>query len=279
MKTILVPVDFSETSANALKYAADFSKDIDADRIILLKSVYLSMYAQLLPSADFVQLSTNDIDAARQKAQSQLREIGSQFVDKCNRSLKVETAISELPLLRSIHQVVEEQKPDLIIVGSGGSSFLDDSYIGGQVVAISKTSAIPVLIIPSKVKYKKIDKALVPCDFAAIARLDMLKNIPGSKKWIHPQLLVLNVATHQKHLAQNDGHTTALKELLQHYEYKVYCSEYDNTVKGILDFAQKHAVQLIIALPGKYSFFYSFTHKSITDALALNALHPVLILK
>jgi nucleotide-binding universal stress UspA family protein len=279
MKTILIPVDFSETSANALKYAADFSKDIDIDRIILLKSVYLSMYAQLLPSTDFVQMSTSDIDSARQKAQDQLREIGMQFVDKCNRSLRVETAISEFPLLRAIHQLIEEQEPYLLMVGSGGSSFLDDSYIGGQVVAISKTSKIPVLIIPSKVKYKKIEKALVPCDFAAISRLDMLKNIPGSKKWIHPELLILNITTHQKHLTENDDHTHALKELLQHYEYKVHCAEYNNTVKGILDFAQKHVVQLIIALPGKYSFFYSFTHKSITDALALNALHPVLILK
>jgi nucleotide-binding universal stress UspA family protein len=190
MKTILVPVDFSETSGNALKYAADFSCDIDVDRIILLKSVYLSMYAQLLPSADFVQLTAVDIDAARAEAQGQLTVIGHKFIKACDQSIKVETAISELPLLRAIHQVVEEQKPNLLIVGSGGSSFLDDSYIGGQVVAITRTSAIPVLIIPANVKYQKIEKALVPCDFAAIDRLGVLDKIPGSKKWINPELLV-----------------------------------------------------------------------------------------
>jgi hypothetical protein len=36
---------------------------------------------------------------------------------------------------------------------------------------------------------------------------------------------------------------------------------------------------MIIALPGKYSFFYNLTHKSITQAIALNAARPVLILK
>ncbi|WP_259067841.1 universal stress protein [Mucilaginibacter sp. X4EP1] len=279
MKTILVPVDFSETSANALQYAADFSKDIDVDRIILLKSVYLSMYAQLLPSADFVQLSSVDISSARREAKEQLKEIGHQFIRDCDDCVKVETAISELPLLRAIHQVIEEQKPNLLIAGSGGSSFMDDSYIGGQVVAIAKTSAIPVLIIPSKVKYQTVKKALVPCDFAAIDRLGVLDKIPGSKKWINPELLVLNIATSQKHQTENDGHTTALKDLLDNYKYKTYCEECDSTVKGILTFAQKYDVQLIIALPGKYSFFYSFTHTSITDALTQNTTHPVLILK
>src|SRR6202790_3436185 len=76
MKTLLIPIDFSAATENVLKYAADFSCDTHIERIILLKSFYVSLYAQLLPSADFVQLSAEDIDGERQKVEEDLNTLG-----------------------------------------------------------------------------------------------------------------------------------------------------------------------------------------------------------
>jgi nucleotide-binding universal stress UspA family protein len=278
MKTILIPIGFSDTSANALQYVADFSKDVEIDRIILLRSVYVSVYAQILPSTDFVQLSAEDIGEERSQTEELLKDISRKLVTKCDPCLKIETITSPEPLLRSIQEVIEDEKPNMLIIGSENDAG-NESYVSGLVVAIAKTSSIPVMIIPANVRYKKIERALVPCDFAAISRLDMLKKIPGSKKWLHPQLMVLNISNQQKHHNPNEERANALKELLEEYEYKVYHAETRNTIEGILDFAKKYDAQLIISLPGKYSFFYSFTHRNITDALALNEHHPVLILK
>jgi hypothetical protein len=119
----------------------------------------------------------------------------------------------------------------------------------------------------------------VPCDFAAISRLSALKGFRDPKKWLHPELMVLNVNPKQNHRADDVHLAAGLVELLEGYEYKVYFSEDQDTVHGILDFAEKKDAQLIIALPGKYSFFYNLTHRSITKALALNSKLPVLILK
>ncbi len=257
---------------------ADFSKDVEIDRIILLRSVYVSVYAQLLPSTDFVQLSAEDIGEERSETEERLKDISRKLGTNCDPCLKIETITSPEPLLRSIQQVIEDEKPNMLIIGSETDTG-NESYVSSLVVAIAKTSSVPVMIIPANVRYKKIENALVPCDFAAISRLGMLKKIPGAKKWLHPHLMVLNISSQQKHHNPNEERANALKELLEEYEYKIYHAENRNTIEGILDFAKKHDAQLIIALPGKYSFFYSFTHKSITDALALNAYHPVLILK
>jgi nucleotide-binding universal stress UspA family protein len=278
MKTILIPIGFSDTSANALQYVADFSKDIEIDRIILLRSVYVSVYAQVLPSLDFVQLSADDIGEERSQTEERLKDISRRLVTKCDPCLKIETITSGEPLLNSIMQVIEDEKPSMLIVGSENDEGAE-SYLSSQVIAIAKSSPVPVMIIPANVRYKKIEKAVVPCDFAAISRLDMLKKIPGAKKWLHPRLMVLNISNQQKHHDPSEERANVLKELLEDYEYKVYHAENRDTIEGILDFAKKQDAQLIIALPGKYSFFYSFTHKNITDALALNADHPVLILK
>jgi nucleotide-binding universal stress UspA family protein len=278
MKTLLIPVDFSGTSSNTLKYAAELSKDTAVERIILLNNYYLSIYQQLLPSADFVQVSADKVNEERQNVDERLKSMGHKLAKKCGPSIKIETAVSELPLLRAIYQMIAREKPHMLIIGSDNN--MDESYIGEQVIAIAKTSNIPVLIVPAHAKYKKIKLALVPCDFNAVSRLTLLKEIRSSNKWLcPPELVVLNVDPKQAYLAHEEENFNALKEILESYKYRVYYSEDRDIVHGILDFANKHNAQLIIALPGNYSFFHNLTHHSITNALGLNANQPVLILK
>ena len=91
--------------------------------------------------------------------------------------------------------------------------------------------------------------------------------------------MILNIDPKHKYPANDKEVAAGLVPLLEGYDYSVYHSEDKDTVGGILNFARKNDPQLIIALPGKYSFFYDLTHRSITNALALNATRPVLILK
>lgn len=278
MKTILIPVDFSATSANALKYTVELIKDIEVGRIILLKTFYKSVYEQLLPSADFVQLSADDIQQERNAINEQLKNLTENLLKNCAPDIKIQTAISELPLLRSIHQLIADEQPDLLIIGSDGSS-ADESYIGQHVVSIARTSPAPVLIVPADVIYQPIQKVLLPCDFAAVSRLNVLKSIRNPLNWSKPELLVLNIDPKQTHISHEEEHLNLMEELLEDYRYEIFYSDEQNTVQGILNFARSHGAQLITVLPGKYSFFYKFTHSSTSEALALNSNEPILILK
>jgi nucleotide-binding universal stress UspA family protein len=279
MKTLLIPIDFSATSGNVIRYATDFVKDIPVERIILLKSYYTSMAAQLLPSADFVQLNAQEISDERQKIESHVKFIAHKLLKKCSVSIRVESGISELPLLRAIHETIDAERPDLVMIGSDYSAGEGHSPIGEQVIPISKASTAPVLIIPAGLRYQPIKQALVPCDFSAISRMAILKGLRPLRQWLHPELIILNVAPGKTSRAHKEENTGALKELLENYVYRVYYAKDENVVHGILDFSDRHEVQLIIALPGHYSFFSNLTHKSITNALAVNADQPVLILK
>ena len=165
------------------------------------------------------------------------------------------------------------------MIGSDHSSREVHSPIGEEVISIAKTSAVPVMIIPSGLRYQNIKQALVPCDFAAISRMALLKELRSTEQWLHPELIILNVDPGNANGVHAEEDTNALKEMLESFAYQVYYSEDKNVVHGILDFSEQHQVQLIIALPGHYSFFRNLTHKSITNALAVNANQPVLILK
>lgn len=278
MKTLLIPVDFSGSASNVLKYAVKFSKDTAIERIILMTNYFVSIYEQLLPSADFVQLSADDMNEARQTIYESLKSIARKLAEECGPSIKIETAVSELPLLRAIHQMINQERPQMLMIGSNDN--LDESNIAQHVVAIAKTVNIPVLIIPARVKYQKIELALLPCDFNAVSRLALLKEVRSSHPWmLQTELIVLNIDPKQAYLTHREENARALEEMLESYKYQVYYSENPDIVYKILDFANKHDVQLIIALPAKYSFFYHLTHHSISRSLELNARWPVLILK
>jgi nucleotide-binding universal stress UspA family protein len=277
MKTILIPVDFTETSNNAIQYAANLSCDARVERIILLKSYYTSVYAELLPSPDLVQLSEDDIAQERQKFLALLKTLSTHISNNCPAHIKVETVISNLPLLRAIHQTIANEQADVLIVGSDGNSA--ETYIGDHIISIAKTSTIPVLIVPANVKYKHIKTALVPCDLDAISSLDVLRSLRTSQNWPQPELMILSVDPNHKHTASKAKNAEAIAQVLEGYTHHIHYTRHHNTVQGILTFADTHHAQLIIALPGKHSFFYNLTHKSITEALSHNAKKPVLILK
>ncbi len=279
MKTLLIPVDFSDATENVIKYAAGFSCDTHVERIILLKSYYVSVYEQLLPSADFVQLSPEDIDEERERVESSLKHLSRELKGKCLPSIQIKTALSELPLVNAIHQLIADEQPNMVMLGTDKVLYEDDGYVSEQIIVIAKTSSVPVMIVPNHTKYKKIEEALVPCDFGAISRLSALEGFRDPKKWLHPKLLLLNVDPKQKHVVSDEQLAAGLVELLEGYEYEIFHSEDKDTVHGILNFADEHDPQLIIALPGQYSFFRNLTHHSITKALALNANRAVLILK
>jgi len=181
MKTLLIPIDFSATSGNVIRYAIDFVKDVPVERIILLKTYYTSMAAVLLPSADFVQMDAQEISDERQKIESHVKFIAHKLLKKCNSSIQVESGISELPLLSAIHEAIAAEQPDLIMIGSDHNSREGHSPIGEQVISISKMSTAPVLIIPAGLHYRSVKQALVPCDFAAISRIALLKGLESSQ--------------------------------------------------------------------------------------------------
>src|ERR1700744_2528194 len=259
MRTILIPVDLSEASENVLDYAADFCADNCVDRVILLKCHYVSVYEQLLPTPDFVQRDAYTIEEERTLLKERLIAAGQRLRKKCSETTQVETAMSSEQLVRAVHNQIAEKQPNLVMIGCDKTSEETNNRSGEQIIALAKTSPIPVMIVPSNVKYQKIETALVPCDFSAISRLEALQGWHSRQRWLHPELMVLSVDPKQKQITEDGKLSAGLQDMLHGYSYTVYSSHANNMSNGILSFARKQDVQMIIALPGKYSFFYNLT--------------------
>jgi len=186
----------------------------------------------------------------------------------------VKYAISDFPLLRAIHQAINSLDPDLLIAGSDSEG--DESPIGDEIITISKSSPVPVLVIPSGCRYEPVKKALLPCNFADLSSLTLLEGLTPLES---VQLKLLNVDPDNDFANQRSEIEQSISELLLDYKHDFNYSTNEDIVEGILEFFNNNNIQLVIALPGKRSFFYRLTHTSISQALTQNSAKPVLLLK
>jgi nucleotide-binding universal stress UspA family protein len=275
MSTYLVPVDFSNTADHAAKYAARLSFAMTNSKIILLNAYYVSEYESILPTPDLIV--TTDVHIADEitRRLEALEKLKIKLLE-INPKVDIEIYLTRETLLRSIIDRVNREEIELIIIGSNGKKAKDESDIGSNAIKISKSSPVPVLVVPPKADYQSIRKAILACDFKKVKEvipMHALKNILSKHAL---ELLVLNI---------NSGHTIDsqeehfLHEMLKDFYPAYHYSDHPDTIKGIVKFAKSEEAQLIIALPKKYSFFENLLHESVSQKLTIKSHVPVLLLK
>ncbi|HEY0175113.1 MAG TPA: universal stress protein, partial [Pedobacter sp.] len=62
-------------------------------------------------------------------------------------------------------------------------------------------------------------------------------------------------------------------------QVKYLYTDHENIEEGILDFADEHAVDLLIAVPKEYNFLERIFHRSLTKNLAYRTHLPLLVFK
>ncbi|HEY5462688.1 MAG TPA: universal stress protein [Hanamia sp.] len=282
MKTLLVPIDFTTTSENTVNYAAEWSKKYKYERIILLKSFYTSMYENVIMAGEFANVDQHYLNRIRDEEKEQLTMISKRLAVMTGDEITVHIAVSELPLIRAILEIIKYEKPVMILLGSDNINNSNEGLISANVIPIARISPIRVLIVPAKQSYQPVEKALVPFHLNSVHALDKINRLRSSPQWQNVNLFVLNIDTKQGKLIQNENFKETEKSLhnyLNNFHHEIYYESNKNVIDGILNFEKINQVQLLIALPGVHSFLYSLTHKSVSEALYRRCHLPVMILK
>jgi nucleotide-binding universal stress UspA family protein len=282
MRTILVPVDFTSTTENAVKVAAQWAKKYEYTHIILLKTSEESEFDYLHIAEGHSFVNEESINSLLEKTELRLNELTNIIAEK-SPEIKVSKAISDWTLTRSINDLLSDQPTiELIILGSDDQAASNDSLVSENIIGIARTSPVKILVVPNSYHYSTIKNILIPCDVDSIAKLDRLFHHKSIIQQQDVQLMFLNIHTKES----NDSierKKTEIKEYihqnLTEIPSKIYYSYDKNIINGILTFASSNETDLIIALPGKHSFLYYLTSTSISEGIYQNVNQPVLILK
>jgi hypothetical protein len=100
---------------------------------------------------------------------------------------------TEEPLVRSIKHINEQEKPNLIIAGRDGNTYVEHSSINKLLINITRTSTVSVLIVPVIYKHQKVEKVVLAVDFKTVLNTQLISAIEERSNWFDPEMMVLNV--------------------------------------------------------------------------------------
>ena len=193
MKKILVPIDFSQHSKNALHIAAEIASKSGAALEMLhvnLAAIYSVPFSEYSAGANFVV----EDDTYDESAASVLEKMKMELLSMPKYSnLDIKVRVEEGYLHTSVRNVANEDGVDLVVMGTRGTAGVGEFLVGSNTEKVIRTAPCPVLAVPEKAK---------PFDLTTVLLPSTLKNDQGGvfnyvAKWeklfdFHVKVLYLN---------------------------------------------------------------------------------------
>ena len=278
MKNILVPVDFSDASFNAINYAAFLANAFNA-RITLVHA-YTDTSAFDERANTKVYDSQEELEAANEKfLKKEIDGIARKF------TVKTEGLVMKGKPVNVIGEVAEKINPGIIVMGMKGKGESNSRFGSTTTRMIAKTS-IPLLIIPKNAGYKTIDAITLASDFNDEKLPFNFLILEELIKKFNPFIEILNVR------GKKDPKLTAEVKLLavivagkmstdlagDKHNYSFNIIEKDNIEEGINKFIKKHPTDLLVMVARKRGYTNKIFGPSHTKIMTKETKIPLLVL-
>ncbi len=276
MKKILVPVDFSPKSEEALKVAAKIASDIGAEIYVL--------HLLDIPNGEVDLIDGKQVPKGPMAMMlfEATHHRFDEFLDKdyLDNIPVYEKVLTDAPV-EGISDFAQKNHIDFIVMGSHGTSGVEEFFVGSNTEKVVRTSKIPVLVIKQPADQFKVEKVIIAGKFKG-ENIDEFKKVMEFIKMFNPEIYLVRVNT-----ISNFKSTKEIEDIFEAFfkkvpEYKCFKPViYDDyTVQeGIFNFADKIGADLItLATRGRQGIMH-FLSGSITEDVVNAAKRNILTIK
>ena len=141
LKKFLVPIDFSDCSRHALKYAAAFAKQFGGE-ITLLSVVQDKHTAFEYGRTDFADM----LEARRKRSEEELAKLAREQL----KNIPYRTLVQLGKPFEEIIQTARESDIDLIVISTHGNMGLTKTELGSTAERVIRYATCPVLVVRQK---------------------------------------------------------------------------------------------------------------------------------
>lgn len=273
MKKILVAVDFSESSLNALKYAVAFAKSVQAELSVM--TVYNTMnYTPLSVLGDINKHLIDDSVALKNK----LEKLVAPLCKKSNVPYKTHCIVG-IPEIE-IQKFARKFHTSLIIMGQTGSGGIKKFLLGSTTSHVVNTSGVPVLIVPVKYKFKPYKKIAFTSDLNP-KNISFMKGVIEFAKYFDSTITVLYIDTEGGY--EVDNKILQMQGLItKKYGYEKIKGVILNDIKvqsGINEYINKHKPDIAVLVKYHPGLSKLISAKTNSGRLADSFNLPVLVLE
>lgn len=143
MKTILVPIDFSDVTARVTETARKFAAAFESRIVLLSVAEPEPDFVGFDPGPSTVRMAVaRDFKVERQR----LEELKAECA---NSGCEVTALHIQGPIVEKILHEVGSQQADLIVIGSHGHGAFYDLLVGSVTQGIIKGARCPVVVVPA----------------------------------------------------------------------------------------------------------------------------------
>jgi nucleotide-binding universal stress UspA family protein len=259
MKDVIIPVDFSETSLNAARYAADMLIGKADARIILYhmfkepeEAITAGQYLESL-KAEMEQKGVLNIELEK--------ELGDDLIDNLGRLAYQKTA-------------------ELIIMGISEKDEWRQLFIGSNTLKMADQNICPVMIIPNDARFTGIKNIALTSDFQDVDATTPVLAIKTVLEIFNASLHIVNV-DNEHYVSLTEEYLVErgkMQKMFAEFNPEFYFIGMNDFYDAIEQFSRDRNIDLIIIIPKNHSFInslFSF-NTSHTKKLAFNSSVPIL---
>ncbi|QEC66248.1 universal stress protein [Panacibacter ginsenosidivorans] len=273
MKKIIVATDFSATAANAAKYAAQMALAVDAELHLLHIYELPVVYMELPISMTDAELTAN--------ARKAMNELKNSLFALTNNKVHIKSEIVMGTFFTELNTICNKIHPFAVIMGSQGKTAAERLFFGTHAVYAMKHLPWSLIAVPPEAKFSAIKTIGLACDFENVS-----ETIPVDE--IRSMVTDFDATLHILNIGKQDGFDSAivrqsriLREKLSSSKPVYHFLADKNIDEGILNFAEKNKIDLLVIIPKSHSLIDKLMHKSHTRQMVLHssyvpvmALHP-----
>lgn len=258
MKDVIIPVDFSETSLNAARYAADMLSGKPDAHVILYnmftdekESETTGKYLESLKGELLQKGVADNIEC--------IKEYGDNLIDCLGR-------------------LAHQKNAELIVMGISEKDEWQQLFTGSNTLKMADQNVCPVMIIPHVSKYSGIKNIALTSDFRNTDTTTPVLAIKTILKMFDASLHIVNV-DNEHYVALTDEYL-AERNKMQHmfadFNPEFYFIGMNDFYEAIEQFSTDKNIDLLIVIPKNHSFINSIFSHSHTKKLAFRSSVPIL---
>ena len=269
MKNILVPVDFSQPSIEAFKFAINLITKSKGS-ITVLHAIDLPMvvYGSSLDMPIYtydVTVRKNLTKNAQDRFQKLIRQYG-----RSNK--KISLKVEEGSVFSVIRTYSEKRKFDLIVMGTQGATGLREFFIGSNTEKVVRFSRIPVLAIRKSVPVSSIRNIVYPCSLET-GQAGFIKKLKALQHYFQARLHVLYLNTPLNFVRDGELNAFVRKNKLTKCTTYIRSDRYE--ANGINSFVNEiKADMLVMPTHGRKGFAHWF-YGSVTEDIVNHIQCPI----
>lgn len=277
MKKILFPTDFSKTAENAFLYALNLAQGLNAEILVLNSYEIPVISATNAGQPELLQevyntIELNGFEYFKNQAPL-LRKIAE---DAGYHSINLSFQYEEGTVPFVINTILEKEVVDLIVMGTTGSSTIENKIFGSNTVHVLNNVTVPVLTVPSE------------CEFTELKKIGFATSLKETDKASLHELIALAKPLNAKieclHVVQDDD--TAYEAVLNNWiaefsplNVHFHTYEGDDLEETIYDFIDTYEINLVCVVKRQLNFLEKLFTTSLTKKLAYHSYVPVLALR